>query len=100
MSTSPVKVWRRQTELANTLGKTGKVITWTDIASAGEAFAEFAPFSVVLVEMEDGKRVFGQYVGEFESLKFGLKVRAILRRTRSSNHKDVIVYGIKFEQII
>lgn len=95
---SPVKIWRRQKEIRKILGKKGKVITWTKIYAAGSEFKTQAPYPVVLVQLADGEKVFGQLVDyDSEDLKTGLEVNAILRKVRDGMREDIIIYGIKFK---
>jgi len=97
---SPVKIWRRQKEKREILGKEGKVISWTKIYVAPKDFKNIAPYLVVLVELEDKKKFVGQLVDyEEKDLKFGQKVKAVLRKTRNVGSEDVIPYGIKFKPI-
>lgn len=97
---SPVKVWRRQKQIREYLGKKGKVITWTKIFIAGSAYKKFAPYYVVMVEFENEKRLYGQLVGIIEDqIMIGMKVKAILRKVRVPEDDGVIAYGIKFETI-
>lgn len=95
-----VKVWRRQQKNKQMLQKEGTIVTWTRIVVAPPAFANYTPYVVVLVELEDNKRVYGQLV-DFDDadLKFGQKVKAILRRAKEVSSSDVIEYGIKFKPI-
>lgn len=97
---SPVKVWRRQKEIRELLGKTGKIVTWTKIFVAPLQFKKYAPFPVVLVEFEDGRRLYGQLV-DFEEadLRSGKKVISILRKVRQASGEGVIAYGIKFKPL-
>lgn len=95
---SPVKIWRRQKELREVLGKKGKIITWTVIHVAGQDFKVFAPYPVVLVEFTDGRKAFGQLVDwQEKDLEIGRQVIAVLRKVRKESEEGVISYGIKFK---
>jgi uncharacterized OB-fold protein len=97
---SPVKTWRRQKFVRTILGKKGKIITWTKIVVAGSFHKQFAPFPVVLVELEDGNRLYGQLVDYSEKdLKIGKKVYSILRKVRKPTEDGVIAYGVKFRPL-
>lgn len=94
---SPVKIWRRQKRIREILGKRGKILTWTKIFVSGSGFKKFAPYFVVLVELENKKKVVGQLVDwEEEENLFGKKVKAVLRKVREVKEEDVIPYGVKF----
>lgn len=97
---SPVKIWRRQKEVRNILGKEGVVVTWTKVFIAGSSFKKFAPYPVVLVEFESGEKAMGQLVDyNEENLKTGQKVLSTLRKVREGSVDGVITYGIKFKPI-
>jgi len=97
---SPVKIWRRQKEIRKLLGKKGRVLTWTKIFVAGPNFKKYAPYPVVLVQLENGQKVFGQLVDyQDKDLKINTKVVSVLRKVRETDHEDVIAYGIKFRPL-
>ena len=97
---SPVKIWRRQKEIRNLLGKTGQIITWTIIYTPGLEFKRFAPYPVAMIELESGEKITAPVVDyEKKDLKVGKKVRVILRKVREGDNEDVLVYGIKVKMI-
>ncbi len=98
---SPVKIWRRQKEIMEILGKRGKIVTWTTIFVAPEEFKKRAPYPVIIVEFDDMKRAVGQLVDHDskKDLVIGRKVIAILRKTKQGSSEDVIAYGIKFKPV-
>lgn len=97
---SPVKIWRRQKELRKLLGQKGRVLTWTKVFVAGPNFKKYAPYPVVLVQFNSGKKAFGQLVDyEEKDLKINTKVVAVLRKVRETEKEDVIAYGIKFKPL-
>lgn len=94
---SPVKIWRRQKEIRSLLGKKGTILSWTKISVPGHEFKKYAPYPVVLVELTNGKRLYGQLVDYRETdLAIGKNVYSILRKVRQTNPDGVIAYGIKF----
>ncbi|MEK7096815.1 MAG: OB-fold domain-containing protein [Patescibacteria group bacterium] len=97
---SPIKIWRRQKEIRKNLGKKGKVLVWTKIYTPGSDFKKYAPYPVVLVELESKEKIYGQLVDYKDTdLKTGSKVISILRKVRSSTDEGVIAYGIKFKPL-
>lgn len=97
---SPIKIWRRQKEIRNILNKKGKILTWTKIFTPGTHFKKYAPYPVVLVELENKEKVYGMLVDYIDSdLKIGTKVVSILRKVREPSNEGVIAYGIKFKPI-
>ena len=100
MKTSPVKLWRRQKDTIAVIGKTGKILLWTIIRVPAKTFTDQAPYPVVIVKMDDGKKMVGQLV-DFakENLITGQKVQAVLRRLKTEGQEDAIYYHIKFRPI-
>ena len=93
---SPVKIWRNQKNLYLILGKIGKIISWTVIRVPPEGFSMFAPYPIVIVELEDGSHMTVQMVDwEKENLKKGQKVIVVVRRACESVEDGVISYGLK-----
>lgn len=96
---SPVKVWRKQKDIREVLGKIGTVLTWTKIVVAGTDFKMYAPYFVVLVELEDGRKIFGQLVDSDDMPPMGKKVQVTLRTVRQPTNEGVIAYGVKFKPL-
>lgn len=100
MKTSPVKLWRRQDNTISIIGKTGKILLWTIIRVPAKSFVDQAPYPVVIVKMDNGKKMVGQLVDfEKEHLALGQKVKAILRRLKTEGQEDAIYYHIKFKPV-
>ena len=100
MKTSPVKLWRRQKDVISVIGKTGKILLWTIIRVPAKAFTDQAPYPVVIVKMDNGKKMVGQLVDfEKENLVAGQKVEAVLRRLKTEGKEDAIYYHIKFKPL-
>lgn len=97
---SPVKIWRNQTNIAQLLGKTGKIISWTLVRVPPGDFMDQAPYPVVLVELEGGKRIEAQLVDwDPTHLAYGTKVKTIIRRVMRPDPDGVIPYGIKVKPL-
>jgi len=100
MTTSPVKLWRRQKDTVALIGKTGKIILWTIIRVPAKSFTDQAPYPVVIVKMDNGKKIVGQLVDwQKENLVAGQKVQAVLRRLKTEGKEDAIYYHIKFRPL-
>jgi len=97
---SPVKIWRNQKNIAQLLGKIGTVVSWTHVRVPPGDFTDQAPYPVVLVDLDGGKRVMCQMVDSDAShLVFGQKVVTIIRRVMHPDSDGVIPYGIKVKPI-
>ncbi|OGK12908.1 hypothetical protein A3A93_01805 [Candidatus Roizmanbacteria bacterium RIFCSPLOWO2_01_FULL_38_12] len=94
---SVVAQWRKQKKDVFLLGKKGKIITWTKIMVSPPKFQAFTPYLVVLVELENKERVYGQLVDlDDKDPKINQNVIAVLRKTASVGSNDLIEYGVKF----
>lgn len=100
MVTSPVKLWRRQKNIASLIGKKGKILQWTLIRVPAKSFMDQAPYPVVIVKMQNGENMIGQLVDwQKEDLTVGREVISVLRRLRTEGKEDVIYYHIKFKPL-
>lgn len=100
MKTSPVKLWRRQKDTVELIGKTGKILLWTIIRVPAKSFVDQAPYPVVIVKMDNGQKMVGQLVDwQKENLAVGQKVLAVLRRLKTEGKEDAIYYHTKFKPI-
>lgn len=97
MSQSPVKIWRKQKIDRLLLGKSGTIVSWTEINVAPPQYSSKTPYTVILVELEDMSKIYGQFV-DFKNAdrKIGKNVRTILRRNGDVGPEDVLEYTIKF----
>lgn len=100
MIISPVKVWRNQKKIAKMLGKTGKIIAWTVIRVPPADFSYQAPYIVAVVKINGGKNIIAQVTDcKISDLKFGQKVKTVIRRTSKPGGDEVIPYGVKVKPI-
>jgi len=98
--TSPVKIWRNQKNIANLLGKTGRLISWTIVRVPPSGFENQAPYPVALVKLDEGRIITVQIVDYAEKdLKYGQKVVTLVRRTMQPEVSDIIPYGIKVRPV-
>ena len=95
---SAVAVWRRQKKDRIKLDKKGIVESWTTIHVAPVKFHDHTPYSIVLVKLESGERVYGQLVDFEESqLVIGQPVVSVLRTVGNVGPEELIEYGVKFK---
>lgn len=93
---SPVKIWRRQKEIREKLGKVGKIIAWTKIFVTASDFKRYAPYPVVLVKLQNGEKLAVQMVDyEENDLQVGREVIITLRKVREGTNEGIIAYGLK-----
>ena len=100
MVTSPVKLWRRQKDTSTIIGKKGKISQWTMIRVPAKSFVDQAPYPVVIVKMQNGENMIGQFVDwQNRDLEIGKEVVSVLRKLRTEGKEDVIYYHIKFKPL-
>lgn len=100
MKITPVKLWRRQQETSSLIGKKGHILLWTIIRVPAKSFGSQAPYPIVVVKLENGKKMVGQLVDwQEKDLVVGTKVIAILRRLRIEEKDEIISYNIKFKPL-
>lgn len=97
---NPVKNWRRQKVVRELLNLRGKILTWTEVAVSSREFSAFAPYVTALIELEDGRKIFGQLVDiKPEQIQTGAQVLSVLRRIGKPKPDSVINYGLKFRLV-
>jgi uncharacterized OB-fold protein len=98
MITTPVKLWRRQKQVASFIGKKGEIVQWTIIRTPPKLFVQEAPYPVVIIKLENGKKKIGQLVDyDPTDLVKGRKVVAVIRKLFPETPESVIAYTIKFK---
>ena len=98
MITTPVKLWRRQKDVAALIGVKGKILNWTIIRVPTKTFMNEAPYPVVVVKLENNDRMVGQLVDwEEKDLKKGKNVIGVLRKSFAGDSESVIAYTLKFK---
>ena len=74
----------------------GKILTFTTIRVAPKDFEMEVPYSVAIVESENGVRVTTQVVDcNPEELEIGKKVKFVFRKLYTEGHTGIICYGYK-----
>lgn len=79
----------------------GEVYSYSTVYNPPKGFEEFAPYTVALVQLEEGPLVAAQLTDLDEGeLRIGMPVEMVTRRVRSEGDEGVIAYGYKFRQPI
>ena len=79
----------------------GKLYSYTTLYDAPAGHEEQAPYTVALVELEEGPLVTAQItdLGEDE-LEIGMPVEMVTRKLRSEGERGILVYGYKFRPLL
>ena len=97
---SPVKIWRNQKKVAQLVGKTGTIISWTMIRVPPAGFSDQAPYPVAVVKLNEGVRITAQLVDYVQKhITQGQRVVTVIRRIMQPNTEGIIPYGIKVKPI-
>jgi uncharacterized OB-fold protein len=74
----------------------GKILTYTTIEVGPPEFADQVPYSVAIIELEDGVKITAQIAdAEPEKIKIGSKVHLEFRKIQQDGKAGVIKYGYK-----
>jgi uncharacterized OB-fold protein len=74
----------------------GKIVTYTTIRVAPAQFATEVPYSVAVVESDNGVRLTTQVVDcKPEDLEIGKKVKFVFRKLYTEGDTGIICYGYK-----
>ncbi len=76
----------------------GKVYSFTHITEAPAGFEQTAPYTVALVQLDEGPVVTAQLTDvDADQVEIGMPVEMVTRKIRSDgNERGMIVYGYKF----
>lgn len=79
----------------------GTVYSYTTVYDAPSGFEESAPYTVALVELEEGPMVTAQLTDLSNgSVEIGTPVEMVTRRLRTDGDRGVILYGYKFRPLL
>ena len=75
----------------------GEIYSFSTIYDAPAGFAEYAPYTVALVKLDEGPIVTAQLTDVAKNeLEIGMKVEMVTRKLRTDGPEGMIIYGYKF----
>lgn len=78
------------------LSENGKVITFTTIRVAPKQFANETPYTIGVIELDEGVKITAQIVDcKPEDVQIGKRVRFIFRKIQEEGKSGIICYGYK-----
>ncbi|HUB92339.1 MAG TPA: Zn-ribbon domain-containing OB-fold protein [Candidatus Saccharimonadales bacterium] len=77
----------------------GKVHSYTTIRVPSEAFKELAPYTVGVIELEEGPKVEGHVLERGKKIEIGTKVSTVFRKMYVDGEEGLIHYHFKFEVV-
>jgi hypothetical protein len=80
----------------------GEVYAFTKIYDAPAGFEEFAPYTIALVKLDDGRMITAQLTDlGAEPAQIGMPVEMVTRVLRSAtDERGMLVYGYKFRPVL
>jgi uncharacterized OB-fold protein len=82
-----------------TFSGNGKVYSYSTVYQAPAGYEEFVPYTVALVELDEGPLVTAQLTDvEQDEIEIGMPVEMVTRKLREEGEDGLIVYGYKFRK--
>lgn len=79
----------------------GEVYSFTTVTEAPAGFAEFAPYAMALVRLEEGPLLTAQITDlDGTPLQIGTPVEMVTRKLQAEGEKGTLVYGYKFRPVL
>jgi hypothetical protein len=88
-----------QAEVFPLSGK-GTVYSFTTITAPPDAFEAFAPYTLALVQLDEGPLLTVQLTDLDAPPQIGMRVEMVVRKLRTDGEKGIIVYGPKFRPLL
>ena len=83
-----------------TLSRTGVVYSYTTLTEPPEGFEDQAPYSLAMIQLDDGSMVTAQLTDLDGPIAIGDRVEMVTRKLNSGGSKGMIVYGYKFRKLL
>ncbi len=75
----------------------GEVYSYSTVYHPPRGFEEFAPYTVALVQLEEGPMVTAQLTDvDASQVSIGMPVEMVTRKVQSGGEEGAIIYGYKF----
>jgi len=79
----------------------GEIYSYSAVYHPPRGFEEFAPYTVALVQLEEGPMVTAQLTDvDAEQVRIGMPVEMVTRKVQGGGEEGTIVYGYKFRPTI
>lgn len=80
--------------------KVGKLVSWSSVSATPNGFENIKPYTVAIIELEDGQRLTSQIVDiEENELKKGDILVPTFRKIYEDGEDGIIHYGLKWTKI-
>ena len=79
----------------------GQVYSYSTVYHPPRGFEEFAPYTVALVQLEEGPMVTAQLTDvDADHVRIGMPVEMVTRKVQGGGEQGAIVYGYKFRPAV
>lgn len=79
----------------------GEIYSFTTVHQAPAGHEENAPYTVALIQLEEGPMVSAQLTDlEDRSVEIGMPVEMVTRKLRSEGERGMLIYGYKFRPML
>jgi uncharacterized OB-fold protein len=82
------------------LPRTGMIYSYTTLTEPPEGFEQQAPYSLAMIQLDDGPIVTAQLTDMDDSIAIGDRVEMVTRKLTTGGDEGMIVYGYKFRKIL
>ncbi len=77
----------------------GKIVSYTVIHAAPEGFEKQIPYSMALIQLDEGPVISSHVVDNKAGIEIGKPVRMVFRKLSEDGRAGIINYGFKFQII-
>lgn len=81
------------------MASTGKILTYTVLYTGPAGFEMCVPYTVGIIELDNGPRISAHIIGDKNKVKIGTSVEAVFRKINQGSDSGIINYGLKFQII-
>jgi uncharacterized OB-fold protein len=79
----------------------GEVYSYSTVYHPPQGFEEFAPYTVALVQLEEGPMLTAQLTDvDADDVHIGMPVEMVTRKIQSCGEEGAIIYGYKFRPVM
>jgi uncharacterized OB-fold protein len=79
----------------------GEVYSYSTVYKPPRGYEEFAPYTVALVQLEEGPMVTAQLTDvDTDQIHIGMPVEMVTRKIHGGGEEGTIVYGYKFRPVL
>jgi hypothetical protein len=78
----------------------GEVYSYTTVTAPAEPYADFAPYVMALIKLDEGPIVTAQLTDLNGPTEIGMRVEMVIRKLRTDGVRGIIIYGPKFRPVL